>query len=151
PGLPINDLGTFAGQIEWDTATPHLLAVLSISFGFLAILLAAIGMYGVLAYSMTQRTREIGIRIALGASRLNVTKLAVRQVATSGLIAAACGVPISLLLMRYLRAELFHVTYHDAWSFAVAGIVTLLAIAVAAFFPVRRAVSVDPVRALRAE
>jgi ABC-type antimicrobial peptide transport system permease subunit len=82
---------------------------------------------------------------------LNVTKLVVQQVATSGLIAAACGVPISLLLTRYLRDELFHVTYHDVWSFAVAGLVTLIAIAVAAFFPVRRAVSVDPVRALRAE
>jgi predicted permease len=151
PGLPINDLGTFAGLIDWDTATPHLLAVLSISSGGLAILLAGIGMYGVLAYSMTQRTREIGIRISLGASRLNVTKLVVQQVAASGLIAAACGVPISLLLTRYLRNELFDVTYHDAWSFAVAGIVTFLAIAVAAFFPVRRAVSLDPVRALRAE
>jgi putative ABC transport system permease protein len=151
PELPINDLGTFAGLIDWDTATPHLLAVLSISFGVLAILLAGIGMYGVLAYSMTQRTREIGIRIALGASRLKVTKLVVQEVATSGLIAAACGVPISLLLTRYLRDELFHVTYHDPWSFGLAGLVTLIAIAVAAYFPVRQAVSVDPVRALRAE
>lgn len=150
-GLPIDGLSTFADQINGDIATPHLLAMLSISFGVLAILLAGIGMYGVLAYSMTQRTREIGIRISLGASRLNVTKLVVQQVAASGLIAAACGVPISLLLTRYLRDELFHVTYHDPWSFAVAGLVTFLAIAVAAFFPVRRAVSVDPVRALRAE
>ncbi len=151
PGLPVDDLGTFADMVNGDISTPHLLAILSVSFGVLAILLAGIGMYGVLAYSMTQRTREIGIRIALGASRLNVTKLVVQQVATSGLIAAACGVPISLLLMRYLREELFHVTYNDPWSFVVAGLVTLIAIAVAAFFPVRRAVSVDPVRALRAE
>lgn len=151
PGLPIHDLGTFADLVNGDTATPHLLAMLSISFGALAILLAGIGMYGVLAYSMTQRTREIGIRIALGASRLNVTKLVVQQVATSGVIAAVCGVPISLLLTRYLRDELFHVTYPDPWSFAVAGLVTFLAIAVAAYFPVRRAVTVDPARALRAE
>jgi predicted permease len=150
-GLPVDNLGTFADQINGDIATPHLLAMLSISFGFLAILLAGIGMYGVLAYSMTQRTREIGIRIALGASRLKVTKAVVQQVALSGLIAAACGVPISLLLTRYLRDELFQVTYHDPWSFAVAGLVTFVAIAVAAFFPVRRAVSLDPVRALRAE
>jgi predicted permease len=151
PGLPVDELGTFADQINGDIATPHLLAMLSISFGFLAVLLAGIGMYGVLAYSMTQRTREIGIRIALGASRLKVTQLVVQQVATSGVIAAACGVPISLLLTRYLRDELFNVTYHDPWSFAVAGLVTFAAIAVAAYFPVRRAVSVDPVRALRAE
>jgi putative ABC transport system permease protein len=151
PGLPVNGLGTFADMVNGDTATPHLLAVLSISFGFLAVLLAGIGMYGVLAYSMTQRTREIGIRIALGASRLKVTKAVVQQAAISGLIAAACGVPISLLLTRYLRDELFQVTYHDPWSFALAGMVTFVAIAVAAFFPVRRAVSVDPVRALRAE
>lgn len=151
PGLPVDELGTFADQINGDIATPHLLAMLSISFGFLAVLLAGIGMYGVLAYSMTQRTREIGIRIALGASRLKVTQLVVQQVATSGVIAAACGVPISLLLTRYLRDELFNVTYHDPRSFAVAGLVTFAAIAVAAYFPVRRAVSVDPVRALRAE
>ena len=151
PGLPVDELGTFADQINGDIATPHLLAMLSVSFGFLAILLAGIGMYGVLAYSMTQRTREIGIRIALGASRLKVTKLVVQQVALSGVIAAVCGVPISLLLTRYLRDELFQVTYHDPWSFSVAGLVTLLAIGVAAYFPVRRAVSVDPVRALRAE
>jgi ABC-type antimicrobial peptide transport system permease subunit len=151
PGLPIDDLSTFADQINGDIATPHLLAMLSISFGFLAILLAGVGMYGVLAYSMTQRTREIGIRIALGASRLRVTKAVLQQVALSSLIAGACGAPISLLLTRYLRDELFHVTYSDPWSFAVAGLVTVLAIAVAAFFPVRRAVTVDPVRALRAE
>ncbi len=151
PELPVDDLNTFADQINGDIATPHLLAILSVSFGFLAILLAGIGMYGVLAYSMTQRTREIGIRIALGASRLKVTRAVVEQVALSGLIAAACGVPISLLLTRYLRDELFQVTTHDPWSFAVAGVVTFLAIAVAAYFPVRRAVSVDPVRALRAE
>ncbi|MGC1869685.1 MAG: ABC transporter permease [Acidobacteriaceae bacterium] len=150
-GLPIDDLNTFADQINGGIATPRLLAMLSVSFGFLAILLAGIGMYGVLAYSMTQRTREIGIRIALGASRLRVTKLVVQQVVLSGLIAAACGAPISLLLTRYLRDELFHVTYHDPWSFSVAGVVTFLAIAVAAYFPVRRAVTVDPVRALRAE
>lgn len=151
PGLPVDSLGTFADQINGDIATPHLLAVLSISFGFLAVFLAGIGMYGVLAYSMTQRTREIGIRIALGANRFNVTQVVIGQAAIGGLVAAVCGVPISLLLTRYLRDELFHVTYHDPWSFAVAGLVTFVAIAVAAYFPVRRAVSVDPVRALRAE
>jgi putative ABC transport system permease protein len=151
PGLPIDSLGTFADQINGDIAMPHLLAVLSVSFGFLAVLLAGIGMYGVLAYSMTQRTREIGIRIALGASRFKVTQVVIGQAAISGLIAAACGIPISLLLTRYLREELFQVTYHDPWSFVVAAVVTSVAIAVAAYFPVRRAVSVDPVRALRAE
>jgi putative ABC transport system permease protein len=151
PGLPVDSLGTFEDQINGDIATPHLLAILSVSFGFLAVLLAGIGMYGVLAYSMTQRTREIGIRIALGASRAKVTQLVIGQAAISGLIAAACGVPIGLLLTRYLRDELFEVTYHDPWSFAVAAVVTFVAIAVAAYFPVRRAVNVDPVRALRAE
>jgi putative ABC transport system permease protein len=151
PGLPIDSLGTFADQINGDIAMPHLLAVLSVSFGFLAVLLAGVGMYGVLAYSMTQRTREIGIRIALGASRFKVTQVVIGQAAISGLIAAACGIPISLLLTRYLREELFQVTYHDPWSFASAALVTLIAIAVAAYFPVRRAVTVDPVRALRAE
>lgn len=151
PALPLDDLGTLDEQIDGDIATPRLLAVLSVSFGLLAALLAAIGLYGVLAYSITQRTREIGIRMALGADRIQVVQLVVRQVAAMALVAVVLGVPLSLLLSQYLRNELFHVAYYDPWSFAAAGLVSFTAIAAAAYLPARRAASVDPMQALRAE
>ena len=150
--LPLDDLETLDEQIAGDIATPRLLAVLSVSFGLLAGLLAAVGLYGVLAYSVTQRTREIGIRMALGADRFQVVRLVVvRQVAAMALVAIVLGVPLSLLLSRYLRDELFHVAYNDPWSFAAAGLVSFGAVVVAAYVPARRAASVDPMQALRAE
>lgn len=150
-GLPLDELDTLNEQIAADTATPRLLAGLSVCFGLLAALLAGIGLYGVLAYSVTQRTREIGIRMALGANRPQVVRLVVRQIAGMAVAALVLGVPISLLLSRYLRNELFHVASNDPWSFAAAGLVSFITIGLAAYFPARRAASVDPALALRAE
>jgi putative ABC transport system permease protein len=151
PALPLDDMGTMAEQISGDISTPQLLAALSVGFGLLAALLAAIGLYGVLAYSTTQRTREIGIRMALGANRRDVVQLVLRQVVWITCAALAVGVPLSLLLSRYLRNELFQVAYNDPWSFLVAGLFLFLVIAAAACAPARRAASVDPMQALRAE
>lgn len=151
PALPVDDLGTMQEQIDGDIASPRLLAVLSIGFGLLAALLAAIGLYGVLAYSMAQRTREIGIRMALGADRFQVVRLAVGQVAGMALVAVVLGTPLGLLLSRYLRDELFRVPFDDPWSFAAAATVCFVSVAVAAYVPARRAASVDPMQALRAE
>ena len=149
--LPMDDLRTLDEQISQDIATPRLLAMLSISFGLLAAILAAIGMYGVLAYSTTQRTQEIGVRMALGADRGDVARLVLRQVVWITGIAMVLGVPLSLLLSRYLRKELFQVAYNDPWSFVGAGLFLSFVIAAAAYVPARRAASVDPMQALRAE
>ncbi|HEX4021775.1 MAG TPA: ABC transporter permease [Acidobacteriaceae bacterium] len=151
PELPLDNLGTLKEQVSGDMATPQLLAELSISFGLLAALLAAIGLYGVLAYSMTQRTREIGIRMALGADRFQVVQLVVRQVVAMAAIAIVLGVPLSLLLSRYLRSELFQVAYNDPWSFAAAGLLLFCTVALSAWIPARRAAGVDPLQALRSE
>lgn len=151
PALPLDSMGTMTEQVQGDISTPHLLAVLSISFALLAALLAAIGIYGVLAYSMAQRTREIGIRMALGADRFQVVQLVIRQVAAMAVAALVLGIPLSLLLSRYLRAELYQVAYNDPWSFAAAALVSLAAVAAASYFPARRAASVDPMCVLRSE
>jgi putative ABC transport system permease protein len=149
--LPLDDFETLNEQIAGDVATPRLLAALSISFGLLAALLAAIGLYGVLAYSTTQRTREIGIRMALGANRGDVVRLVLRQVAWITGAALAVGVPLGLLLSRYLRKQLFNVAYNDPWSFVAAALFLFLVIAAAAYGPAKRAAMVDPMQALRAE
>ncbi len=151
PALPVDGLGTMQEQIAENIASPRLLALLSIGFGMLAAFLAAIGLYGVLSYSMVQRTREIGIRMALGASRWQVVRLVMRQVGVLSIAAVLIGIPASLLLGRYLRAELFHVGSYDPWSIAGAALISLGAIALAAYLPARRAASVDPMEALRAE
>jgi putative ABC transport system permease protein len=149
--LPLDDLEMLNEQIAGSIATPRLLALLSIGFGLLAASLAAVGLYGVLAYSIAQRTREIGIRMALGADRVCVVQLVVRQVEAMALVAILFGIPLSLLLSRYLRDELFHVAYNDPWSFLLAGLVSIAATAGAAYVPARRAASVDPMQALRSE
>ncbi len=151
PALPVDGLGTMQEQIAGDIASPRLLALLSIGFGLLAALLAAVGLYGVLSYSMVQRTREIGIRMALGASRWQVVGLVMRQVGVLSIAAVLMGIPASLLLGRYLRAELFHVGSYDPWSLTGAALISLGAIALAAYIPARRAASVDPMQALHAE
>ncbi len=151
PALPLDDLRTLDEQISQDTANPRLLAVLSISFGLLAAILAAIGLYGVLAYTTTRRTREIGVRMALGADRGDMARLVLRQVIWITGIAIVLGVPLSLLLSRYLRKELFQVAYNDPWSLLGAGLFLSLVIATAAYVPARRAASIDPTQALRAE
>jgi hypothetical protein len=149
--LPLDDMRTLDEQIAGDIGTPRLLAALSISFGLLAAFLAAIGLYGALAYSTTQRTREIGIRMALGADRGDVVRLVLRQVAWITGIAMVMGVPLGLLLSRYLRKELFQVAYDDPWSFGAAALFLFLVMAAAAYAPARRAANVDPMQALRAE
>lgn len=151
PALPVDDLATMKDQIAGGIASPRLLAVLSISFGLLAALLAAIGLYGVLAYSITQRTREIGIRMALGANRLQVVQLVLWQVVGMAVLALVFGVPLSLLLSHYLRGQLFHVPYNDPWSLLGAGLLAFLVLTFAAYVPARRAASIDPMQALRSE
>jgi putative ABC transport system permease protein len=120
-------------------------------FAGLAIALAAIGIYGVLVYSVEQRTREIGIRVALGARRGEVMALVLGRGLRLSLAGAALGVAGALLATRYLKSLLYGVTPHDPVTLA-AGCAVLIAVALAAaWLPARRAVAVDPMAALRNE
>jgi len=149
--LALDSMRTMDVQIENDLSTESIIAFLAVSFGVLAMFLAAIGLYGVLAFSTAQRTREIGIRMALGASRRSVIGLVLHEVLWLAGISIAIALPTALLLGRYLRSQLFGVSATDpltvaAVVFAVAGVA-----AVAALIPARRAAGVNPTRALRYE
>ena len=121
------------------------------AFGVLALALAAIGLYGVMAYAVTQRTREIGVRIAMGATRRSVLSLVVGQAMRLVGTGVAIGLGLSLLVTGSLARLLFEVGPRDLFTYALAPAVLLLTAAAASYLPARRATRVDPVIALRAE
>ena len=149
--MPIYDLKTLENQLDETLSTERLIALLSTVFGALATVLAALGLYGVMAFVVARRTREIGLRMALGAPRSWVLWLVMREVLlllAGGLFA---GVPAAYLLSRYVSSELFGVTPADAWTAAAAIAVLGLVAAVSGFVPARRASAIDPLTALRYE
>ena len=151
PALPLTGLMTLDQRIDSDLSNERLIAVLAISFGVLATLLAGIGLYGVLAYSTAQRTREIGIRMALGSSRFAVSSLILSDVLRLAALGVVIAIPVALGLGRLIRAQLYGVTAADPIILAsVIGLIALVAF-LAALIPARRAAAVDPSIALRAE
>ena len=149
--LALDSLITMDVQIQNDLSTESIVAFLAVSFGILAMFLAAVGLYGVLAFSTAQRTREIGIRMALGASRSSVIQLVLREVVWLAGISIAVALPTALLLSRYLRSQLFGVSAADPLTIsAVVAVVAGVAL-IAAMIPARRASVVNPTRALRYE
>ena len=151
PGLAVDALRTMDDQIETTLSNERMIELLAISFGMLATMLAGVGLYGVLAYSTAQRTKEIGIRMALGSSRLAVSRLVLADVFRLAGIGVAVAIPCSLLLARLLRSQLFGVSASDPLTLgAVVLLIALVALA-AAIVPARRASTVDPTTALRTE
>ena len=151
PKLVAANLRTMDSQLDDTLTTERVIAMLASSFGAIATLLAAIGLYGVLAYVTAQRTREIGIRMAVGAQPLTVASLILREVLV--LIAASLvfAIPASLLLGRALRSQLFNISSTDPLTY-VAGIAIVTVVALlAAALPAARAATIDPMQALRAE
>jgi putative ABC transport system permease protein len=120
-------------------------------FSSLALALAAIGLYGVIAYSVVQRTQEIGIRMAIGAQRRDVLELVLRGGLKLVLIGVAFGLAGSLALTRILRSQLFGVTAHDPFTFVTIAALLLVVATLACLLPALRATRVDPLVALRAE
>jgi predicted permease len=151
PRLALSNLRTVDDQIADNLSTESLIAVLSASFAVLAVFPAAIGLYGVLAYSTAQRTREIGIRMALGAQRISVMRLVVTDVLWLAGISVAVSLPVSLLLARLLRSQLYGVSPNDPLTLLMGTLLVCAVASLAALIPARRAALVDPMRALRSE
>jgi putative ABC transport system permease protein len=149
--LIVNDPRTMTTDIDEDLEAQRTIALLATTFGIMAALLAGIGLYGILAYSTAQRTREIGIRMAMGARRGAVVGLIVREVLALAGVAVAVTIPVALLATQAVRSQLFGVSSADPAVYG-AGILAICVVAVAAgIIPARRAAGVDPARALRTE
>jgi len=149
--LPIYEMRTVEEQIDRSLLTERMIAMLSAVFGLVATLLATIGLYGVMAYTVARRTREIGIRIALGAFGKNVIWMVMREVLIMIAAGVAIGLPGAIALTRFIQAQLYGLTPADPLTLAAAT-VALIAVAVAAgYIPAMRASRIDPIVALRYE
>ena len=149
--LPLFDVKTESEQIDRLLFQERLVARLSGFFGLLALVLACVGLYGLLSYEVSRRTREIGIRMALGAHPGSVLKLVLRQGIVLAIVGAGVGIGVALGVMRYLTSMLYDVHANDPLTMiAVAALLTIVALA-ACYLPARRAMQVDPMVALRYE
>jgi len=151
PNLPIYSMRTEEMQISNSLTTERMIASLSAVFGFLASLLAAIGLYGVMAYNVSQRKREIGIRMALGAEPGEVIWMVMRDVLWLVAIGVVVAVPASLALMRAVQSQLYGLSAHDPLTLTLAALGLALVASAAGYLPALRASRLDPMTALRYE
>lgn len=151
PTRAMSKVRTLDQTVALSLAQPRLNTWLLIGFAALALILACIGIYGVIAYSVTQRTQEIGVRMALGASRQQVTSLFLLRAGKWAAIGAGLGICLSLALANVLRAQLFGVQPNSPLIYLSATLVLLVPVLFASYWPARRAARIEPVQALRAE
>ena len=151
PNLTIVKFQTFQQQIDDRFIEERLIARLTSLFGLLALLLAAIGLYGVTAYTVVRRTPEIGIRMALGAARSRVIGSVMRGAMLQTTIGLAIGIPIAIFCVRYVKSQLYEITSVNVHVMSIAIGVLIVAAAIAGIIPAQRAASIDPVKALRIE
>jgi ABC-type antimicrobial peptide transport system permease subunit len=151
PDLPVARLETLEAHVSSSVAERRFYMVVLTIFAGVALALAAIGIFGVLSYLVSQRTREIGIRVALGAGRQSVIGMVVGQALALVGVGIAIGSVAALELGTYIRAMLFQLQPNDAWTFGLvaAGLATVGLLA--SWLPARRAVGIDPIVAIRAE
>jgi putative ABC transport system permease protein len=151
PDQPISTIRTMDEWVASSVAAPRYRTTLLTLFAVLAMILAATGIYGVMSYSVTQRTHEIGVRMALGARQLDVLKLVVRQGMLLTMVGVVLGLGAAYLLTRVMSSLLFGVTEKDPTTFGVVAALLIAVSFIACFVPARRATKVDPLEALRYE
>jgi predicted permease len=151
PNLTVVDLRSFDAQVADNFTGERIGAQLAGLFGILALILASVGLYGVMSYFVARRTSEIGIRMALGATRKSVIAMVMRGVLWQVLIGLVMGIPAALLAGHMMKSLLYGVAGYDPWALAGAPLLLILCAAAAGFIPARRAASIEPMQALRAE
>ena len=151
PKLAVDGMRTMDEQIDISVSSQRALATLASSFSGLALLMTAVGLYGVLAFATAQRTREIGVRMALGAQRSSVVMLVMREMALTAAIGIAVALPAAFGLSRLLVSQLYGVQPGDPLTLLSCVLICALMVSLAAAIPARRAASVDPMNALRSE
>jgi putative ABC transport system permease protein len=151
PKLVVDRMRTMDEQVDESVSNERALALLAMSFSVLALLMTAVGLYGVLAFATTQRTREIGVRMALGAQRGTVVMLVMREMALTAIIGIAVALPAAFGLSKLITSLLYQVQPGDPLTLAACVLICALMVALAAAIPARRAASVDPMKALRSE
>lgn len=151
PKAPVMNIKTVERQLEESLVSERMIASLSTGFTVLAVVLAVLGLYGVIAYMVTQRAREIGIRVALGALSGNVIWLVMREVVLLVVTGITIAIPLALGLSRFVQNELYGITATDPISIAAAAILLAGIATLAGFVPAVRAASADPLQVLRYE
>ena len=151
PNLPLANIETVETLYDRSLARTSFTLILLAIAGGMALLLGIVGIYGVISYSVSQRTREIGIRLALGAPLTDVTRLFLRNGLLLSAIGCGCGLAAALVLTRLMKSLLFSVSPSDPLTYAAMSIALIAAAAIASYLPARKATKVDPVEALRAE
>ena len=149
--LVINDMRTLDEQLDMRLSNERMLSFLSTGFALLATLLAVVGLYGVLAFVVTRRTKEIGVRMALGAERRDVIRLVLGEVLALFVFGIAAGVAVAISGGRFVESQLFGVNADDPVVFALSAAALFTAALAAGLLPAWRAARIDPIRALRWE
>ncbi len=151
PDLPLQDIRTQQEQIDASMQQERIIAALTASFGVLALVLASVGVYGVMAYSVAQRTSEIGIRMALGALPREVLTMVLREATWIALVGITCGIGATLLSTRLVTSLLYGLHPNDPVILATSALLLAVVGLVASWAPARRAAAVEPMQALRHE